>query len=159
MAQVAYVMLFVHLVASVVTHQWENTSRVLANSFLMLNFLVQPSHNLLVILVWQLLERTVRSSIGLSSASAAEDDITKRCTLTRSQLVVFYFVVAKACFFSQGNTNSLNTVPIASGLVGFNRVNEPLVALLIVCATYAANIYWSLACAARLAEATSNPNM
>ena len=117
---------------------------MLANSFLMLNCLVQPSHNLLVILVWQLLERTVRSS----SAYA-----------TRTQLVVFYFVAAKACFFSQGNTNSLNTVPIASGLVGFNRVNEPLVALLIVCATYAANIYWSLACAARLAEATSNPNM
>ena len=125
-AQVAYVILFVHLVASVVTRQC-HASRMLANSFLMLNCLVQPSHNLLVILVWQLLERTVRSSSVYA---------------TRTQLVVFYFVAAKACFFSQGNTNSLNTVPIASGLVGFNSVNEPLVALLIVCATNAAALRW-----------------
>ncbi len=48
------------------------------------------------------------------------------------------------CYFSQGNSNSLNTIQVSTGLVGLNETNMFISGFLMFSATYSSNIYWFL---------------
>ena len=63
--------------------------------------------------------------------------------LLRNYFYIFC-VITQSSYFTQGNSNSLNTVQISSGMVGINYMNEALIALLLLSATYASHVYWFL---------------
>lgn len=56
----------------------------------------------------------------------------------------FYHFIGWSCYFAQGNSNSLNTIQISSGLVGINELNQILICILLISVTYSSNIYWFL---------------
>ena len=57
-------------------------------------------------------------------------------------LSFFYYTISQACYFTQGNSNSLSTLQVSSSLVGLNEFNQFISAFLLFTATYASQIYW-----------------
>jgi hypothetical protein len=101
----------------------------------MLNALIQPTHNLLILCAFFLKKCFLRNLIFDSSFKIYSK-------LNLIFIFYFYICVSQAGFFSQGNSNSLNTIQISSGFVGINKLNEAIVALLLFGSTYASKIYW-----------------
>lgn len=108
---------------------------VLANNFLYLNCLIQPSHNLIVLCLWSLKEK-------LFSLIFEKNKKTLIVFESKENLIFFFNVISWSCYFSQGNSNSLNTIQVSSGFVGVNNLNELLVGILILLVTYSSILYW-----------------
>lgn len=108
--------------------------RALSIGWLQLNCLIQPTHNLMVVFMWALKTSLLTGRRREFFAQGTSQDV----------FIYFYYVVANAAYFTLGNSNSLNTIPIQSGFVGINRLNEPLVALLLVASTFSSTVYWFL---------------
>jgi len=118
----------------------------------LLNCLIQPAHNIIVIAIWTIKKSFFKKCLTKNETDKNEkkdlhgkyDDKWRR-KFTLNEIILFYFIISQSCYFTQGNSNSLNTIPIQSGLVGVNYLNELIVALLITSATYSANIFWHFA--------------
>ena len=96
--------------------------------FLFLQCLIQPSHNVLTISLWSLKAKLI-----------------KKLILSVKNIYVlsfFYYTISQACYFTQGNSNSLTTLQVSSSLVGLNEFNQVISAILLFTATYASQIYW-----------------
>ena len=136
----------------------------LCNYFIYLICLLQPTHNLVLLLLWQLkehyLDKLIFSlslvNVKFSYSAKLDDnqlDSNTRHKLTLVELFFFLTIISQACFFTQGNSNSLNTVQISSGFVGVNHYSAPLVGSLIFIATYSSNLFWFLFLLKHLANA------
>ena len=110
---------------------------MLSKYWLLFNCLIQPISNLIVLSLWQIKEYLISTTI-ISFKAKQEPNVSN--DLFRNLL--FYIIIGQMCFFSQGNSNSLNTIQISSGLVGINEMNMLVVGILMFSATYAANIFW-----------------
>ncbi len=107
--------------------------KILASNWLLLNCLIQPTHNLILLALWMLKKHLLNNLFN------REDKLIDQF----SYFIYFYFITTShSCFFSQGNSNSLNTIQISSGLVGINSLNEGLIAVLMFSATYASTFFW-----------------
>lgn len=113
--------------------------QILANFWLLFNCLIQPSTNLLVLALWQIKEYLLITTF-LSFNSSLNATGTRSYTKT----IFFYIIINQMCYFSQGNSNSLNTIQVSTGLVGITETNMFVSAFLMFSATYASNIYWFL---------------
>ena len=51
----------------------------------------------------------------------------------------------------QGNSNSISSVDVSAGYVGLEEYNAPLIAVLMVCSTYAGPIFWLISLLKNLA--------
>jgi hypothetical protein len=104
--------------------------------WVLLNCLIQPTHNTIVIALWTLLNTYLTSISGLLFTNSP------------NLLLYFYYIISQFCHFVLGNSNSLNTISLHSGMVGVNdELNELAVAVLLLVATYAAFVYWIFALA------------
>ena len=124
-----YVLLFLSIFTSVL--KLRNSGRNMDLKFetisfhiILLNGLIQPSHNLILI------------ALQLSKSFYMRK-LLKNCeSLNEVNLLYLHLSVAQSNYFSQGNSNSLNTVQVSSGFVGLNEVNLVLSGILIFIATY-----------------------
>jgi len=108
---------------------------VLAKYWILFNCLIQPTHNLILIcLFWDLKALLLRKILWIDPLKSTE---------VKNYLYMF-FIITQSSYFAQGNSNSLNTVQISSGLVGINYINEPIIAFLLISATYSSHVYWFL---------------
>ena len=107
---------------------------VMAKNWILFNCLIQPTHNLILIAFWCYKRHFLNDLITESSLVAK----------LNSLLYFYFFTTSNSCFFSQGNSNSFNTVQVSSGLVGINELNEVVVGILLLCATYSSTIFWFL---------------
>ena len=112
---------------------------ILTNIWLLFNCLIQPTTNLLVLVLWQIKEYLLMTTF-LSFNSSLNSTGTKSYTKS----VFFYIIINQMCYFSQGNSNSLNTIQVSTGLVGLNETNMFISGFLMFSATYSSNIYWFL---------------
>jgi hypothetical protein len=140
---------------------------MLLKYWLYLNFLLQSSHNLIVLTIWSfmntLLERTMLINTNAFNGHQQywceyenknneyrnmSKNILRKSICSTNSFAFFYFYLANSCYFAQGNSNSLNTIQISSGLVGLNSVDDLsskiTVAILMLCVTYASNVFWFL---------------
>jgi hypothetical protein len=101
---------------------------VTINIWILLNLLIQPTHNTIVISLWVLL----RSCLAHVDFISPLDSID------------FFYVIAKSGYFSLGNSNNLNTIQVHSGMVGINELNEPIVAVLLFSSTFSSIVFWLL---------------
>ena len=106
----------------------------IGNYWLLFNCLIQPTSNLLVFALWQVKESLLANILAFVRPGSLLENTSKS--------VFFYIIVRQMCFFSQGNSNSLNTLQVSSGLVGLNEMNMLVSGLLMLCATYSSNFYW-----------------
>lgn len=58
--------------------------------------------------------------------------------------IVTYLTFASSAFYSQGNSNSISTINVASGYIGLDSYNLFLVGFLLASSTYCLYIYWIL---------------
>jgi hypothetical protein len=116
---------------------------LLATDWMLFNCLIQPTHNLIVIALWNLIAFMLKSLLHISVNKIIINS-PHHHILSFDQAIFLYHIISKSCYFSQGNSNSLTTIQISSGFVGINQVNEPIIALLLLCNTYSSNIYWFL---------------
>jgi hypothetical protein len=107
---------------------------VLAKNWILFNCLIQPTHNLMICLFWDLKALLLRKILWIDPLKLVE---------VKNYLYMF-FIITQSSYFAQGNSNSLNTVQISSGLVGINYINEPIIAFLLISATYSSHVYWFL---------------
>jgi ethanolaminephosphotransferase len=124
LAQVCYLMILAQLI-----WQWlakHQISAQLAHSWLLLQCLIQPGHNLIVLSLWNL-----KAFLLARQVSSVES-------------FYFFYIISNACHFTLGNSNSLSTIPIQSGFVGVNEMSELTVAALLLSATFASTVYWFL---------------
>ncbi len=119
----------------------------IANHWLLLNCLIHPTQNLIVLAIWQTKEFILKRYL-IMICSELKETICIMC---------FYFVISQSCYFSQGNSNSLNTVQVSSGFVGINEMNIVIVGILLISATYSSSIYWFL-CSVRHLLQINNSN-
>ena len=150
MAQVSYLFLAFNLsfnLFKVIVKQKEKSHSAayfytifdaISKFWLLFNCLIQPTPNLLVMSLWQIKEHLLGLIISDLIASIERQKLENNFTL----ILCFYTIVGQMCYFSQGNTNSLNTIQISSGLVGINELNMLVVAFLMLASTYGSNIYW-----------------
>ncbi len=120
-----------------------NFFSLLATDWILFNCLIQPTHNLIIISIWNMIASFLKSLIHIN----ADKNVIyspNHHQISFDQALFFYFIISKSCYFSQGNSNSLTTIQISSGFVGINQVNEPIIALLLLCNTYSSIIYWFL---------------
>lgn len=144
-AQVSYSLLFINLLESLfkiskTTHNSKRKSILMfsffdttANYWLLFNCLIHPTANLFVLSLWQLKEYLLGISFSLFNSNGSQ-----------IKALFFYMIVNQMCFFSQGNSNSLNTIQVSTGMVGLNEMNMIVSGLLMICSTYSSNIYWTL---------------
>ena len=119
---------------------------ILAKHWILLNCLIQPNHNLIVIMLWHLKSFFLKSLLNCLLMNASSKLVSEEANdlhLLRNYFYIFC-VITQSSYFTQGNSNSLNTVQISSGMVGINYMNEALIALLLLSATYASHVYWFL---------------
>ena len=134
-AQLAYVFLFFSLSFSLFNcNKKHRAFGVIAHHWLLFCCLIHPTHNLIAIAIWQGKEFILNRFV-VKICSELEKPICILC---------FYFIISQSCYFSQGNSNSLNTIQISSGFVGINEMNMVIVGILLISATYSSNIYWFL---------------
>lgn len=119
-----------------------NLFSLLGTDWILFNCLIQPTHNLIVITIWNLIAFFLKSLLHVNIGKNIMINSSNHYKLSFDQALFFYYILSKSCFFSQGNSNSLTTIQISSGFVGINQVNEPIIALLLLCNTYSSNIYW-----------------
>lgn len=121
--------------------------RALSQTFVLLNCLIQPSHNLLIVVSWVLKSQLINRTIQRNKHS-----------LNLAEILYFHFIVIGHSFhFAQGNSNSLNTIQISSGLVGINTMNPLLIGFILFIATYSSTIYCFLNTAVTLIQSESSP--
>lgn len=106
---------------------------LLAKYWIVFSCLIHPTHNLIVLAIWQTEEFLINKFLF---------QIYESLDKSALNLMFFYLITSQSCYFSQGNSNSLNTIQISSGFVGINEMNMFLIGLLLVLATYSSNIYW-----------------
>lgn len=120
--------------------------KLISKYWLLLNCLIQPTHNLIVLSLWSLksyLVKTVLNDLSMNNLNLlAVNENQSYDLVSFRNYFYFYYIITQACYFTQGNSNSLNTIQVSSGLVGINQINEIVVAILLISATYSANIYW-----------------
>ena len=113
----------------------EDLFKIFAKNWILFNCLIQPTHNLTIIALWNLkgfLFGFLLKKIVFESESSY---------FLKNYFFMFY-IVSQSSYYTQGNSNSLNTIQISSGMVGINQINESVIALLLLSATYASNFYW-----------------
>jgi hypothetical protein len=90
------------------------------------------------------LVRTILSDLSINNLNklATNDNYKNYDLISFKNYFYFYYIITQACYFTQGNSNSLNTIQVSSGLVGINQINEIVVAMLLISATYSSNICW-----------------
>ena len=115
-------------------------SCVLENYWLILNCLLQPSHNLIVLTIWKIKEMIIFSSLNFDYN--LKDKNNKKDSFDIVKMVLFYNVIGRSCFFTQGNSNGVTTLLVSSGFVGVNSLNMFLVAIVVFFVTYSSNIFW-----------------
>ncbi len=122
--------IFLSFLITLTSSKSKKTSRydTVCEHFLLLQCLIQPTHNLITICLWSLKAKLFRRLI-LSIKNVYV-------------LSFFYYTISQACYFSQGNSNSLSTLQVSSSLVGLNDFNQIISAFLLFTATYASQIYW-----------------
>lgn len=134
MAQLSYLGIFFHFAIEIyrlISGGKFNRKRFLQvtiNVWILLNLLIQPTHNTIVISLWVLL-RSCLAHVGFISPLDSID---------------FFYVIAKSGYFSLGNSNNLNTIQVHSGMVGINELNEPIVAVLLFSSTFSSIVFWLL---------------
>ena len=140
-AQFAYFMLFISLVYSVYngSKRFDDIFDILAKYWLLFNCLIHPTHNLIVLALWQFKEYILHKYINHIYNAFNEEK-----SRFHYNIMFFYLIINQSCYFTQGNSNSLNTIQVASGFVGINEMNMFIVGLLLTSATYSSNIYWWL---------------
>ncbi len=106
----------------------------LGNYWLLFNCLIQPTSNLIVVALWQVKENLLANILTLVRPNSLLENTNKTA--------FFYLIVNQMCFFSQGNSNSLNTLQVSSGLVGINQINMFVSGFLMFCSTYSSHFYW-----------------
>jgi len=143
-AQACYSTILINLLV-VLVNIWRTSARhkipgifmlleAIGNYWLLFNCLIQPTSNLLVFALWQVKESLLTNILALVRPGSLLENT--------SRSVFFYIIVRQMCFFSQGNSNSLNTLQVSSGLIGLNEMNMFVSGLLMFCATYSSNFYW-----------------
>ena len=121
----------------------EELFQILAKNWILLNCLIQPAHNLILVVLWNLKSVLLKfilrqiSSNGFSKLPKESNDF-----LDLKNYFYLFYIIMQSCYFTQGNSNSLNTIQISSGMVGINYINEPLIVLLLLSATYSSHVYW-----------------
>jgi hypothetical protein len=127
----------------------EQLFSTLSTHWILVNCLIQPTHNLVVVSIWYLKKFFFKKCLSQNETDEnGKNDVYEkeayqwRRKFSLNQIVLLFFIISQSCYFTQGNSNSLNTIPIQSGLVGVNYLNELIVALLLTSATYSANIFW-----------------
>ena len=105
-----------------------------AKNWILFMCLIMPTHNLIVIVFWNIKEFLLKKILCFDSLKLIE----------LNNYFYMFFVITQSSYFATGNSNSLNTVHISSGLVGINFINEPLIAFLLLSATYSSHVYWFL---------------
>lgn len=135
-AQVAYLALIFSLIYSLLRRLEFNIFESIGNFWLLLNCLIHPTHNIITLLLWQIKEFIINKYIH---------EIFGELNYSNFNIFCFYLITSQSCYFSQGNSNSLNSVQVSSGFVGINQMNMTLIGFLIFSATYSSNVYWFLA--------------
>lgn len=155
-AQICYSFLCLNIVCNLVsllkrkdsnTNIWKVHTLIaifdcMSKYWLLFNCLIQPISNLIVLSLWQIKACLLNSTF--ISFKTIKESRTSTVNTGTLKTLLFYTIIGQMCYFSQGNSNSLNTIQISSGLVGINEMNMLVVGLLMFCATYAANIFWCL---------------
>lgn len=108
---------------------------LLIKNWIFYNCLIQPTHNLILMACWKIVEHLMNKIFFQNRTILIENF---------SDVIFFYHLIGYIGYFSQGNSNSLNTIPIYSGLVGINEVNEPIIATIILSCIYSAPIFFNL---------------
>lgn len=76
-------------------------------------------------------------------------------SLRTNRLITFiitYLTFASSAFYSQGNSNSISTINVASGYIGLESYSLFLVGFLVASSTYCLSIYWILMLFVRIDE-------
>lgn len=108
---------------------------LLIKNWIFYNCLIQPTHNLILMPCWKIVEHLTEKIFFQNRTILIEGF---------SNVIIFYQFIGYVGYFSQGNSNSLNTVPIYSGLVGVNEVNEAIIAIKILTCIFSAPIFFNL---------------
>ena len=115
--------------------------RIFCTSWILFSALLLKVENIPLLGLNVLLEQLVHKSIQGS--------------LRTNRLITFivtYLTFASSAFFSQGNSNSISTIDVASGYIGLESYNLFLVGFLVASSTYCLYIYWILMLFIRLDE-------
>jgi hypothetical protein len=99
------------------------TSKIILDAFVKLICLLHTAHNIPLVCMWLLKLKLI-----------------DKLNLSRS--VYLFYMIAKADYFSQGNSNGLSTIQISSGFVGFNEYYPVLIGLFLFLSTYSAKFFW-----------------
>lgn len=127
-AQLSYVLTFGAMIYDI----WQKnyTKEIVFEFFLNIIILIQPSHNLILIFLWQ------------TKWYLLKDLLKSIKTLTNLNLAFLIVTMIRSGYFSIGNSNSLSTVLVSSGFIGVNQMNEIIIGALIFISTYSSHIFW-----------------
>ncbi len=128
-AQLCYLFILLSFLLSLFQKKIKtNTNDIICEHFLLLCCLIHPPNNLPTICLWSIKAKLINKLI-LSIKNIYV-------------LSFFYYTISQACYFTQGNSNSLNTLQVSSSLVGMNEFNQVTSAILLFISTFSSQIYW-----------------
>merc|ERR1719273_356044 len=121
-AQIVYAISVCHVIKTILNRD----TKKLPKAVLPILAVITPAHNLILLLIHLILEKTIR------------DDLEPRAFMST------YYFFGWALFFQMGNSNGLASIDVGAAYVGISSFNPWIVGSLLAINTFSGPILWTI---------------